>query len=124
MNRIKRFKNIFLLHMVLIFSSLLGILSKIAANEPFLSVKFILYYCIILVGLFIYALVWQQLLKKLPLVTAYANKAVTIIWGIIWGYLFFSEAITANKIIGAGIIIIGVYFVVSADYDLENMGND
>lgn len=124
MSRIKKFKNIFFLHIVLVVFSLLGILSKIAANEPFLSIKFTLHYCIILAGLFIYALVWQQLLKKLPLVTAYANKAVTIIWGIIWGYLFFNEPITVNKIIGAGIIIIGVYLVVSADNNLENIAND
>lgn len=124
MSKIKGLKNIFLLHIVLVLFSLLGILSKIAANEHFLSVKFILYYCIILVGLFIYALVWQQLLKKLPLVTAYANKAVTIIWGIIWGHLFFNEEITVNKIIGAGIIIMGVYLVVSADYNLEKTAND
>lgn len=118
----KRFGYIFLLHIVLVVFSLLGILSKVAANESFLSVKFILYYCMILGELFIYALVWQQLLKKLPLVTVYANKAVTIIWGIIWGYLFFNETITVNKIIGAGIIIIGVYLVVSADYNIGEYG--
>lgn len=110
-------KNLLTLHIVLAIYSFLAIFTKSAANEQFLSFKFCLYYGIVLFGLFVYALVWQQLLKKLPLVTAYANKAVTIIWGIIWGFLFFSEPVTVKKIIGAIIIIIGVYIVVTSDYD-------
>ena len=64
--------------------------------------------------IFLYAIFWQQIIKKLPLVTAYANKAVTVVWGIVWGILYFNEKITFMKIIGAIIIIIGVYIVVSS----------
>lgn len=107
---------LFILHIVLAVYSFLGIFSKFAANEIFLSPKFILYYGLVILGLFIYAIVWQQLLKKLPLITAYANKAVTVIWGIVWGRTFFTEPITVKKVLGAIIIIVGVYFVVSSDY--------
>jgi len=107
---------LFILHIVLAIYSFLGIFSKYAAGEKFLSPKFILYYGLVILGLFIYAVVWQQLLKKLPLITAYANKAVTVIWGIIWGRTFFTEPVTPKKITGAIIIIVGVYFVVSSDY--------
>lgn len=111
----KQFKYIFILHLVLAAYAFLGIASKLASMEAFLSTKFIMYYAVVLFTLFGYAIVWQQLLKKLPLVTAYANKAVTVVWGIIWGRVFFQEAITINKIIGAVIIIAGVYLVVRAD---------
>lgn len=36
-------------------------------------------------------LVWQQILHYLPLTFAYANKGVSLVWGMIWGALFFQE---------------------------------
>ena len=66
----------------------------------------------------IYAVVWQQIIKKLPLTLAYANKAVTVIWGLIWGLLFFGEKITPLKVIGAVIVITGI--AVYAFSDKEN----
>lgn len=106
-------KSIFLLHIMLFFYSLGGVCSKLAAKQEFMSVKFILYYMAVLGILFLYAVLWQQILKRLPLVTAYSNKAVTVIWGILWGQLFFQEAINTKKIVGAVIIILGVILVVT-----------
>ena len=114
-------KLIFVLHIVLAIYAVLGTASKFAAGEPFLSPKFILYYGIVIVNLFIYAIVWQQLLKRIPLVTAYANKAVTVIWGLIWGVVFFEEVITIQKIIGALIIVVGVCIVATSDNESEHI---
>ena len=86
-----RIKSYILLHIVLLLYSMGGICSKLAAGQSFLSLKFILFYGILLLNLAVYALLWQQILKRLPLVTAYANKAITVIWGMLWGYLFFQE---------------------------------
>ena len=60
----------------------------------------------------IYAIFWQQILKIFSLTTAFLNKAVTIVWGMIWGALFFSEEIKINMIIGAIIVLIGIVLVV------------
>ena len=38
-----------------------------------------------LLALVTYAAGWQQVIKHLPLTTAYANKAVTVVWGILAG---------------------------------------
>ena len=103
------------LHILLFLFSLGSVCSKIAGQAEFLSMKFIFFYGLVLVILFGYALVWQQLLKKLPLVTAYANKAVTVIWGLIWGTIIFKEHITIWNILGTVLIIIGIYVVVKAD---------
>ncbi len=111
---------LFILHIIFVIFSLLSVCSKTAANQEFLSFKFCLFYGLVIFGLFVYALVWQQMLKKLPLVTAYANKAVTVVWGIIWGYVFFGESITVNKLIGAVIVITGVCIVVAADASKED----
>lgn len=112
-------KPLIFLHILLAIYSLGGISSKLAGQQEFLSFKFCLYYSIVLLILFIYALLWQQVLKKLPLVTAFANKAVIIIWGIIWGAVFFEETITLSKIIGAFVIVVGVCLVVCSDENKE-----
>ena len=97
-----------LLNVLLMVYSMSGICSKTAAGEPLLSIKFCLLYGVIIMLLGIYAIGWQQVIKKIPLTNAYANKAVTIVWGIIWGVIFFSEKVTSGKIIGALLVIIGV----------------
>lgn len=112
-------KPLIYLHILLIIYSLGGISSKLAGAQKFLSFKFCMYYGIVLLILFVYALLWQQILKKLPLVTVFANKAVVVIWGIVWGAVFFDERITLLKLIGAMVIIFGVYLVVSSDEDRE-----
>ena len=104
-----------ILHIILALFSVSGIFSKRAAAEDMLSLNWMINYGVVLFVLFIYAIAWQQIIKKMPIVTAYANKAVMVIWGIVWGYVFFNEAITVPKIIGAVIIIAGVYLVVTGD---------
>ncbi len=119
----KNCKYLVILHILLAVYSLTGVASKFAAGEKFLSKGFILYYGLVLFGLFVYAFAWQQIIKHMPLITAYANKGATVIWGIIWGYLVFSEEITLRKMIGAAIIICGIVFIVTADAK-EEAGKD
>ena len=110
-----KYRFMILLHLILALYSATGIASKFAAAEEFASPRFIMFYAIVFGGLFIYAFAWQQIIKHMPLITAYANKGVTVIWGIIWGYFIFSEEITLRKIVGAVIIIAGIVFIVTAD---------
>ena len=92
-----------------------GIASKYAAWQEFMSLPFCLLYGAVVFILFFYAVFWQQIIKKLPLITAYANKAVTVVWGIVWGMLFFDEQFNCGKTIGALVVIAGVYIVVSSE---------
>ena len=116
-----------LLHVLMLFYSLSAVCSKLASDEGVpvngsvrilnfeISFRFILFYGIVLFILFVYAILWQQVLKKLPLTTAYANKAVTIIWGLVWGAFVFRESITLKQIIASVIIMIGVGLVVTCE---------
>lgn len=104
-----------LLHCLLLVYSFSDIASKLASGKEFLSIEFIFLYGLVIVLLGVYAIFWQQILKKIPLITAYANKSVTIIWGMIFGTHIFNEQIQWNQILGAAIIIVGVYFVVLED---------
>lgn len=103
------------LHVLLLFYAIGGIFSKKAAQSSFLSMDYIKYYALVLGILMIYAVFWQQLLKKLPLTVAMANKSVTVIWGILYGYLFFHEHVTLNNLIGAALIIVGICIVAGED---------
>lgn len=104
-----------LLHALLLIYSLGSLCSKWAAQSDFLSPRFFLLYGAVLLILAVYALGWQQILKRVPLVTAYASKAVTVLWGMVWGLLFFGEAVTLRKIIGAAVIMTGIVLVVRED---------
>ncbi|MCR5687983.1 MAG: transporter [Lachnospiraceae bacterium] len=108
-------KYLIILHIILGVYSLTGVASKYAAGEEFLSFKFLLLYGAVLFGLFMYACAWQQIIKHMPLISAYANRGVTVIWGIIWGYFIFDEQVTIKKIAGAAVIICGIILIVTAD---------
>ena len=114
MNR-KHLKILLALHLLLMVYSMSGICSKLASRAPFLSFQFCQYYAAIIGLLGIYAIGWQQIIKRLPLTTAFSNKAVTVVWGIIWGAAFFQEPITAKKVVGAALIIAGVVLYARAD---------
>ena len=100
---------------MLMVYSMSGICSKLAAGESFLSARFCIYYAVIIVLLGVYAIGWQQVIKRIPLTTAFANKAVTVVWGIVWGWFFFGESITPGKLKGAGMVIAGVVLFAKSD---------
>lgn len=110
-----KIKDYMLLHILLFAFSLCSVFSKLAASKEFLSFEFCLFYGISIIVLGIYALLWQQILKKFTLTTAFLNKAVTIIWGIVWGTLIFGEPVKIQMIIGGLIVFVGVSLVVMAD---------
>ena len=108
----KKVNNYLFLHLLLLLLSFSSVFSKMASQNSFLSFKFCLFYMIALMILGIYAIMWQQVLKKFTLTSAFLNKSITIIWGMIWGFIFFKEAITVNMIIGAIFVFVGISLVV------------
>lgn len=103
------------LHVLLMVYSLGGILSKVASEKAWFTWSWLLLMGGIFFLLAFYAFGWQQIIKRLPLTTAFANKAITVVWGIVWGALFFDETITPGKLLGAALIIGGVVLFVKAD---------
>lgn len=103
------------LHIMLMIYSMSGICSKMASKQRFLSPKFILFYGLVIVLLGFYAIAWQQIIKRLPLTTAYANRAVTVIWGAVWGLLIFHENISPVKVIGILLVFAGVILYALCD---------
>jgi len=91
--------------------SFCGVFQKLAAGSEPLSILFLFYYACSIGVLFIYALLWQLILSRVPLTTAYSNRAVAMIWSVVWGVVFFHEEISWNHILGALVICFGIFLV-------------
>ena len=103
------------LHVLLLVYSTTSFFSKNAAMQDFLSPAFFAFYAGMIVVLGIYAVGWQQVIKHLPLTLAFANKAITVAWGLCWSAFFFHEAITAQMVVGAVIVMAGIALFSYAD---------
>lgn len=113
-------KSIILLQLAFLIYSLSSMFSKKAMyNNPTLA-HIIIFYLLSLFMLGVYAIVWQQVLKRLELSVAFANKGITIIWGIIWGMIVFNEKVTLGMIIGAIVVIVGIIIMM---YSKEDKGD-
>lgn len=119
----KRLTTYFQLHLILMLYSLSGVCSKKAAGYDFFSLPFIMLYGGMIAILGIYAVVWQQILKKMPLVTAYANKAATVVWAGIWGIVIFHESISLGKVISMILVAAGIVLFSYADAEEEKKGD-
>ena len=56
----------------------------------------------------LYAVLWQQVLKRIELSLAYMFKGTSIVFIMLLAYVLFGEPITWNNIVGAIIIICGI----------------
>ena len=111
----QKIKPYLLVHLILFVYALGSICSKTAAQKPLFSLPFFFFYGLVLLNLAVYAVLWQQVLKMLPLHVAFANKAVTVLWGILFGALFFHETVTPKMLIGAALVMIGVVLSASLE---------
>ena len=104
-------KQIILLQAIVLVYTMSGIFSKLAAGQEFLSFGFIAFYGAEIFVLGIYALLWQQIIKRVELSIAYANRAMALIWSMLWAFLFFKNDITIQNIIGVIIVVVGTMIV-------------
>ncbi|MBQ3705226.1 MAG: transporter [Clostridia bacterium] len=111
-----------LMHILFLIYSLTSVISRKTGAYELFSLEFFVGYGLVFLCLGIYALGWQQVLKIFPLAQAYTNKAIVVIWGILWGRLLFGEEITAAKLIGAGLIVCGVILFASEGEKREEAG--
>lgn len=88
--------------------SLTGVFSKLASMYPFLSIAYVAFFACTIVMLGIYAVMWQIILKRMPLNIAFLCKSSTIIISMMFARFLFNENITLKNGIGALIILIGL----------------
>lgn len=109
----EQIKNYIFLYSCFFVYSISALCAKFAAgNDRLLKILFFIgleFLCLAL-----YAVMWQQALKKFSLVSAMANKGIVVIFNLFWSVLLFEETITVNNVIGAAVILAGIR-VVSMD---------
>lgn len=110
MDKIK-IKNIILLQIIVIIYTINSIIGKLSAGEEFMSMRFILFYVAEVGVLGIYALLWQQMIKRFDLSIAYANRAMALIWSAVWAVVIFHESLSIKNIIGIMLVIAGTVVV-------------
>ena len=88
-----------------------GICTKKAALQSPMSWWYWLWFAGAVAVIGIYALLWQQVLKRIELGTAYMFKGTSLIFTMLIAALLFGEAITVPNIIGSVIIIVGIVFL-------------
>lgn len=104
-------KDILFLQAVIMIYTGSSIAAKFAASQELLSLKFCLFYGIEIMILGIYAISWQQIIKRFELSVAYANRGMVIVWSMLWAALIFGDEITPSNIIGVGLVVIGTIVV-------------
>ncbi len=103
------------LQLTMLLYATTSIFSKNASRYPFASLPFILFYGGMIGVLVVYAVLWQQVITHLPLTLAFANKAVNILWGVVFGIAFFSESINGVQAAGCLVIMLGTVLYMRAD---------
>lgn len=114
MNKIDK-RGFIYIQIAIILYSLVSVFSKLASIElkssGIFSIRFMLTVFIMFVILAIYALFWQNILKKVDLSLAYMNKGTVLFWTSIWSFIIFKEAISIKNILGVIIIFLGIIMI-------------
>lgn len=85
-----------------------SIFTKMASRQEMMSWTYLLWITGALGVMGLYAILWQQVIKRMEISTAYMFKGTSLIFGLLFARLLFSEQITVTNIIGATIIITGI----------------
>ena len=109
------------LQLLLLCYALSTVMQKLAAQQEFMSLRFLLCAAGMFLFLGIYALGWQQVLKRLPLTVAYAtSKAVVFLWMLVFGALLFHERVSVRQLLGCALLMAGVVLFALAEKEDGN----
>lgn len=91
-----------------------SIFTKMASRQEMLSWPYMLWIAGAIGVMGVYALLWQQVIKRMPLSMAYMFKGTSLVFVLLISALLFGEAITTSNLIGSVIIIIGIVLYAKA----------
>ncbi len=103
--------DLFMLQLSVVIYSLSTVAANMASKQEFLSLKYLLFFGLEFVILGVYAIIWQQAIKKFQLSVAYVNKSMTLLWSMLWNFLIFAQGITPGRVIGVVMVMAGVVII-------------
>ena len=101
--------------------SFAGVMSKNAALSGIGSVRFLMFVGAQVMILGVFAIIWQQVLKRVSLITATSFRGIVVILSLVWAAVIFRETVTMLNIIGSAVIAAGIYFVASDEVSSEEL---
>ena len=104
-------KLLVLLQGIVIIYTLSGVTGKYASGYSFMSFGFIAWYGAEILLLGIYAVLWQQMIKRMDLSVAYANRSIALLWSMLWAVILFHEQVTVKNLAGVALVIAGTMIV-------------
>lgn len=111
MNKLSNIINIVLLQGVIIIYTISSVMSKQASAHGEQLLLFLFFFGLEFVLLGIYAVLWQQMIKRFELSVAYANRSMAVVWSMVWAVVFFHNTITIKNMIGVLLIVIGTMII-------------
>lgn len=108
------FKTVVALLLVNLLFSTVSIAVKYTSMQQLFSMRYFIGVVVVIAMLGTYAIVWQQILKRVDMTLAYMFKATGIIYVLLYSVFLFGETITMWNIIGAAIIITGIVLFVKS----------
>lgn len=103
--------NIILLQLVVMIYSIADVIAKFVSKQEFMSVRYLLLFALEFAALGLYAVLWQQAIKHFELSIAYVNKAMTLLWAMIWSIFIFHETLTLHNVLGVALVIAGIIVI-------------
>lgn len=108
-------KQLLVLQAAVLLYTCAGITGKFASGRQLFSLHFFLLYGLEIVFLGIYAIIWQQVIQRIDLSIAYANRSVNLLWTMLFAVSIFHETITIGNIMGVLLVILGICLVNSTE---------
>ena len=111
MSGLKKIKNVVLLQGVIIIYTISSVVSKEASASGDDVLRFIFFFGMEFVILGVYAILWQQMIKRFELSVAYANRSMAVVWSMVWAVAFFHDTITIQNILGVLLVVAGTLVI-------------
>lgn len=112
-------KNILVLQAVVVIYTLSSVVAKFATGQELFSFSFFLFYGLEIVILGVYAILWQQMIKRFDLSVAYANRAMALLWSAVWAIVLFRDTLALKQVMGIAFVVLGTV-IVNSDQKQEN----
>ena len=87
--------------------------TKLASDYEFLSLPYLSCLAGVVIVLGIYAVLWQMVLKRVPLNQAYLFRSLGVVFGMAIAFFAFHETITLQNLLGATIVLLGLLILLS-----------
>lgn len=105
MNKIVQY---IVLVLVYLFYACISVIMKYTGLQQPLTIEWCVGFVLLVVTLGVYAIAWQQILKRIELGVAYMFKGLSLFFIMLLLALCYGEPITPMKLLSTGIIVMGI----------------